>query len=490
MNRNLTDIELSMVSEVIVSKTGLYFPVERRDILSQNLASAASEFGYNNMTEFINWILSSTLNKEQIEILASFLTISETYFWREPQVFEAFSQNILTEYIDSENERGKSINIWCAGCSTGEEAYSIAIALHRTVPQIKEWNIKILATDINTKSLQKAETGIYGSWSFRNSPLWLKSNYFRKLNSKEYEIIPEIKKMVTFSSFNLTNENFLSSICKDQKMDIIFCRNVLMYFTNEWVTKIIQNIFQTLSKKGWLIVSSSELSSPLFPQFSNVNFPGAILYRKGEDDFSYTYINLIDAQSQPNLNITQLLSSDIEAVNNTFSLDSTSPDLNKDESINTETLFKPEAKLENSTNPQLQLNSKENSLKENINSIRSLANKGHLKEALSDCNEAIESEKLSTGLYFLRATILQELNKSHEAIKSLKQAIYINPNYVMGHFTLGNLFTLQGNVKNAKQHFNNALELLNTFSNDDFPEESDGLSAKYLKGVIHSNLKI
>jgi chemotaxis protein methyltransferase CheR len=207
-------------------------------------------------------------------------------------------------------------------------------------------------------------------------------------------------------------------------------------------------------------------------------------------ELSYLNINTIEPQIKQWLDIVPSLSPDIEVVNNTFGLDSTSPDLKIDESINTESLSKPEAKIEDSTNPQLQLNSKENSLNENIFSIRSLANKGQLKEALSDCNEAIESEKLATGLYFLRATILQELNKSHEAIKSLKQAIYINPNYVMGHFTLGNLFTLQGNVKNAKQHFNNALELLKTFSNDDFPEESDGLSAKYLKGVIHSNLKI
>src|SRR5450759_866299 len=217
------------------------------------------------MNGFIQWLLSATLNKGQIEILASYLTISETYFWREPRVFAAFSQNILAELVASKKERGKSITIWCAGCSTGEEAFSIAIALHRTIPEIKDWKITILATDINTKALSKARKGVYSSWSFRNSPSWLKNSYFKSINNKEYKIIPEIKKMVTFSSFNLTHENFLSSVCKNHKMDIIFCRNVLMYFTSEWAAKVSQNLFHSLSEEGWLVVSSCELSSNLFP---------------------------------------------------------------------------------------------------------------------------------------------------------------------------------------------------------------------------------
>jgi tetratricopeptide (TPR) repeat protein len=124
-----------------------------------------------------------------------------------------------------------------------------------------------------------------------------------------------------------------------------------------------------------------------------------------------------------------------------------------------------------------------------IFAIRLLANLGHLAEALSLCNEAIASYKLSSGLYFLRASILQELDQSSEAIASLKKAIYIDPDYVMGHFALGNLYNRQGNDRNAKRHFNNVLDLLNKCSNDDILPESEGLSVKYIREIIFANMQ-
>ena len=116
-----------------------------------------------------------------------------------------------------------------------------------------------------------------------------------------------------------------------------------------------------------------------------------------------------------------------------------------------------------------------------IFAIRLLANLCHLEDALSMCNEAIASYKLSSELYFLRASILQELDKNSEAIASLKQAIYIDPDYIMGHFTLGNLYIRQGNSKNSKRYFKNVLDLLSRRINDDILPESDGLSVKYIR---------
>ena len=134
------------------------------------------------------------------------------------------------------------------------------------------------------------------------------------------------------------------------------------------------------------------------------------------------------------------------------------------------------------------MKTREDTLNENKILIRLLADQGHLEEALSICNEAIASYKLAPGLYFLRASILQELDKSSEAIASLKQVIYIDPDYIMGHFALGNLFIRQGNAKNAKRYFNNTLELLSRCANDDILPESEGLSVKYIREIIFANM--
>ena len=466
MNRNFTDIELSMVCEVIASRMGLHFPIERWDILSRSLASAAREFGFQDMSGFIQWLLSKTQNKEHMEILAAHLTISETYFWREPQVFTALTDLVLPELIRSKKNGKKNIRIWSAGCSTGEEPYSIAIALHKMIPEIEDWNISILATDINPRALNKAASGIYGAWSFRNAPSWFKSRYFLHKEDRMFEIIPEIKKMVTFTCLSLLE---MPAISKANTMDIIFCRNVLMYFTFEWAAKVSQNLFHSLSEEGWLAVSSCELSSQLFPQFAPVNFPGAVLYRKGDNVSSLTPDDKVEKQL--------------------FSVDSSNSALKEDNYNKIETLTQPEVALEEFVEPQPRLKTRDDTLNENKISIRLLADKGHLEEALSICNEAIASDKLAPGLYFLRASILQEINKSSEAVASLRQAIYIDPDYIMGHFTLGNLFIRQGNITNAKRYFNNALELLNTISNDVILEESEGLSVKYIREIIFANMQ-
>ncbi|HEX7584078.1 MAG TPA: CheR family methyltransferase, partial [Prolixibacteraceae bacterium] len=166
--------------------------------------------------------------------------------------------------------------------STGEEAYSLAIALHRIIPDIKDWQITVLGTDMNEKALIKAVSGIYSRWSFRNCPAWLKANYFHHLGNGNYEVLPKIRTMATFSNLNLTEDIFTSLTNNIYAFDIIFCRNVLMYFTDEWIGKITQNLFQALNPKGWFVVSSCELNSQRFPQFRTVNFPGAVLYQKNQ----------------------------------------------------------------------------------------------------------------------------------------------------------------------------------------------------------------
>lgn len=473
MNCNLTDSKLSRISELIATRMGLHFPRDRWPMLSRNLESAAKEFGFRDMNGFIQWLLSSELSKDQIMILSSHLTISETYFWREPQVFSALMDYILPELIKSKNKE-KIIRIWSAGCSTGEEPYSIAIALHKTIQNIGDWSITILATDINPRALNKANHGIYGAWSFRNSPAWLKSAWFHRKEDRQYEIIPEIKQMVTFTCLSLAE---MSAMSNTNTMDIIFCRNVLMYFTSDWINKISQNMFHSLSEDGWFVVSSSELSSQVFPQFTPVNFPGAVLYRKGKNGYAYS----CDVHSEEIPQPSKLLN--FSTPSTLLTLQPNRFIVEKFKSLKVENdEFNPPTLQQHQTIP-------EETLADKIFAIRLLADLGNLEEALSTCNEAIVSHKLSSGLYLLRASILQEMGLSSEAILSLRQGIYIDPDKVMGHFILGNLYFQQEDVKNAKRYFNNVLDLLKGYSIDDILPESEGLSVKYIREIVLLNMQ-
>ena len=486
MKTNLTEIQLIAICEVIANHMGLHFPKERWPILNENLSHAAHEFGFDDMAEFVRWFLSAKLNKDQTDILASHLTCSESYFWREPQVFAALTDYVLPELVKLKQNKEQKIRIWSAGCSTGEEPYSIAIALKKTIPDIEKWNISILATDINPKALKKARSGVYSSWSFRNSPSWLKSGYFLNKGNGHYEVSQDIKKMVTFSCMSLVES---SSMNTKSSIDIIFCRNVLMYFTPRWINKIANSFFEELCDDGWFVVSSCELSSHVFPQFAFVNFHGAVLYRKTKNepmqymdpipevqqDLSYrTFFDHVNntrwmphTDFQPNHFVEQLSAQHVTP--STFPL------------VPAEAIMTVVHKAHKET-PEESLNAR-------ISEIRLLADQGDLDKALSICNETIAMNKLAHGLYFLRASILQELGSVPEAIASLKQSIYINPDYIMGHFMLGNLFLRLGNNRASKKSFNNVLGLLNQYETDHKVPESDGLSLEYLRESIFSNMK-
>ena len=460
MNRNLTETELSKVCEIITDNLGLNLPVVTWAILGRKLAVAAREAGFKSIDSFIHWILYSQQKEDKIRVLASHLTTTETYFWREPEVFKALTDYVLPGIISRNKREDNSINIWSTGCSTGEEPYSVAIALQQTIPDIKDRKIRIVATDINQKAISKALTGIYGPWSFRNTPEWIKKGYFTELEDKKFEIKPEIKEMVTFGNLNLAEDTYSFPAHNRVPFDIIFCRNVLMYFTEKWAGKISKNLFNYLSDEGWFIVSSVELSLPVFKQFKSVNFPGATLYRKMKNG-SFNSLNNNSLPNEP------LVEEKIRRVPEPI-IRQISSSINQTIKPNLPTLIPPFFEYD-SDFPEKPGHPK-------TFAIHLLANQGYLSEALSLCNKCIESEKLVPDLYFLRAEILQEMNNIPDAIVSLKQAIYLDPDFIMGHFALGNLFNRKGNRKSAIRYFNNVLDLIKSFSDEEILTDSDGLN--------------
>src|SRR6266478_3226320 len=279
MTRSLPDQLLSRFSRLVASKMGLHFPPERWQDLEKGIRSVASDFGAPDAETCLEQMLSKPLAKEQIEILASALTVGETYFFRETRSFGILSEQVLPQLIAARQGNERRLRIWSAGCCTGEEPYSIAISLDRILPKPSQWHITILGTDINPRFLQKAAAGVFSDWSFRDAPPWVKQRYFKQVGPHQFEILPRIKQMVTFAYLNLA-EDLYPSLCNNTNaMDLIFCRNVLMYFSAEMAKRVIHGFHHALVDSGWLFVSAVEASAELFPQFCE---EGEVLYRKME----------------------------------------------------------------------------------------------------------------------------------------------------------------------------------------------------------------
>ena len=257
------------LSKLLSAHVGLYFPRKRRADLERGLALAAKDLGFPGEDACATWLLSGRAGREPIEILASHLTVGETYFFRDGKIFDALELEVLPELLRTR----ASIRIWSAGCCSGEEPYSIAMLLDRMARGRD--GIHIFATDINPRFLEKAAEGLYGEWSFRDVPSWI-SGYFRK-KEKGYELLPRIREMVRFSRHNLVEDAY------PEGMDIILCRNVLMYFSPEMQESAANRLYGAAVENGWLVVSPAELSEALFHRFESVDFPGAVFYRKPKE---------------------------------------------------------------------------------------------------------------------------------------------------------------------------------------------------------------
>jgi len=227
---NISTHQLSRISELVSALMGLHFPEGRYIDLERGIESASIDFGFdNNIEEFIKWLTSAALTKSHIETLASHLTVGETFFFREKRSFDVLEREILPGLIQSKDGGEKRLRIWSAGCSTGEEPYSIAILLNRMIPDLKDWNITILATDINSRVLKKASEGVYTDWSFRDTPPWIKEGYFKKIKEGVYEILPQFRKMVSFEYLNLAEDVYPTLLNNTNAIDLIFicCRQDL-----------------------------------------------------------------------------------------------------------------------------------------------------------------------------------------------------------------------------------------------------------------------
>jgi chemotaxis protein methyltransferase CheR len=446
---------LARLSEFVESRMGLHFPTARLGDLERGIAAAAGEFGFNDVASCIEWLLSAVLSHQQIKTLAGYLTVGETYFFRDKRVFEILETQTLPGIINSRRGVAQNLRIWSAGCATGEEPYSIALLLTRILPDLKDWHISILATDISASALNRAFEGVYGKWSFRDTPSWVKEGYFKRID-RNFKIDSCIQRMVTFSALNLVEDPYPAIINQTHAMDIILCRNVLMYFSRGRADAIIHHLAHCLADGGWLVISPVEApGSGLSPLLHPVHFPGAIFYRKG---------------AKPKQGL---------AGRNSIS---ETPKIEKEIAVT----IAPKVAQTIREDKIWPVTEGKGDIGRRSYQVRLLADRGQLADALVVCEVAIKSNKLDPSLHYLQATILQEMGRAGEAVASLKRAIYIDQEFIIAHFALGHLLQHQGKYREAGKHLETARSLLKSHRHDDILPAAEGLSAGRLIELINT----
>lgn len=244
----LTDKEFLEYVKYMHSNYGIDLS-KKRVLIEGRLSNIVNKKGMNSFSEYLSSIKKN--DKDEVTTLINKLTTNYTYFYREESHFEYISKIILP-HMEKEN-RSKVLNIWSAGCSSGEEPYTIAMVLDDYFKyNASQWKIQILATDISNNVLSKAKEGIYSEESLKRLPQAYKKRYFKSLGDT-YEVIPEIKKYIIFKELNL-----MDNILEKNKYDIVFLRNVMIYFNSETKVQIVNKIYEATKLGGYLLIGHAE----------------------------------------------------------------------------------------------------------------------------------------------------------------------------------------------------------------------------------------
>ena len=250
MITTISDEDFRKLTNFIKSEYGITLQ-EKRQLVTSRLSSLLAEDGCSNFSQFVSQLLKER-NPQKIEKVLNRLTTNYTFFMRETEHFDFFSKVILPELIRKYQSR-KVLSIWSAGCSSGEEPYNISIYIKEFLgSQASQWDTRVLATDISQKALASAKRGVY-ELPDTIPPHWRKRYFVPVKGTSQYTVAPEIKNNVIFQTFNL-----MDPIKFRLKFDVIFCRNVMIYFDQPTKDALVRRFYDATVPGGYLMISHSE----------------------------------------------------------------------------------------------------------------------------------------------------------------------------------------------------------------------------------------
>lgn len=275
---HVTQEEVRRLCEFLYRRTGMLFSDNKRYYIDRRLAERIAATGSASFVAYFAMLRSDA--EHEIEQLVNAFTVNETYFYREEHQLRCMTSSLLGDLM-RRKQPGESFRIWSIPCSTGEEPYSIALWLMEHWGDVDKYNIEIVGSDIDTRALKAAAAGIYGERALMRLSRDVVRRYFKPLGNERYEIDPGLRDSVQFTKANLIDP---IDIAQYRDFDIVFCRNVLIYFDDSSRRSAAENLYDSLRPGGYICLGHSETMSRISPLFRVSRFPDAIVYQKPEAD--------------------------------------------------------------------------------------------------------------------------------------------------------------------------------------------------------------
>jgi chemotaxis protein methyltransferase CheR len=276
--------ELMLIRDVIYKAAGIFHPDNKLRLLLDRCCRRMKELRVPSLREYCDCLTVKPTRQAELVALLNEITIGETSFFRNQPQLDAFKNVVLPKIIQAKAHLPiRRLRMWSAGCSTGEEPYTLRMMLlEEAGAQLRDWTTELLATDLNERSLTHAQEGVYGSYSTRNLTPVYRGKYFTAQSDK-LQVNAMARSNISFSRLNLSDDSRMTFM---KSIDVIFCCNVLIYFDLASKRRVIQHFFNNLLPHGYLFLGHSESLYGVNDDFRLVHLPGATAYVKGERTLS------------------------------------------------------------------------------------------------------------------------------------------------------------------------------------------------------------
>ncbi len=451
-----SEVLKNMFKSYITVRCGLYFKDHDLKNMEDAIVTRMNFYGFDSPDIYYTYLTTSEKKEDEFRELLNLLTVNHTYFFRDELQFKALRDKVLPDIIkEKRKQKGEKprIRVWSAGCSTGEEPYSIAMVIN-DITKMYDFDIEIYATDVNTNALESAKKGVYGKNSMRLVNREHMKAYFTEESeghNKKYIIHDTIRKMVNFCYLNLIDENFSTDF------DIVFCRNVVIYFELETTIKIMDKLYSSLTDEGWLFIGYSENLHFMSDKFKMKDFEDTIFYQK------------IKKEDIPGFEIPRTSKEEVKDIIEQISR----AELTAERKLWEKMEAVPPKKMENL--------------------LMEIMKYLHLKqydEAKQQLQIVLNLNPLFAPAYYLFGSIYMEEEDLEDAKKSLRKALYLDKKFPLVHFALANVYKNEGRGSDALKEYRNTLKTLTHSLPPDIIPYSGGFNAGTLASICKNNIEI
>lgn len=481
---NLTRAEYLLFQELIGQASGLHLADGDWTALRVGLCERLTATGLAGFGEYYE-LLRSRGGAQELSRLIELLTIHETAFFRSRSHFDMLARWIVPELLDR-NAGSRALRFWSAGCSTGQEAYSIAISLLESVPAFEPWQVEILATDISTQALETARAGVYSQRSVRSIDPLLLDRYFERC-AEGYRVCDRLRRLVRFEYLNLVREPF--PLAALRPCDAIFCENVTIYFKVESTRRVIRNFRDTLREGGYLFLGYSETLWNISDDFELREIGDSFVYQKtahgARGDAPPSALAPISPAARAAPPLPPPSEPGRRVVREQPVCSARNP-----------TALEEAVALYDSRRYEEALLAVEGVLvavprdpRAHLLAAKLRADREEVGPALRHCRKALEAEPLLEEGHFLMGVLLMRAGENREAGDALSRVIYLNASghrAALAHFHLAGLRTDDNDRAAAAREYRNALRLLERLPRDELVGE---FSADFLARVCRRRVE-